>query len=119
MAETTGSQTQTPKATQRPGFTKEGKPYPGVDSDTGERKALTFDGAQKEFGPKRGPELYYAVAMAGGFGRVEGNPDLSLIGLDGEHKKKVDALLAEVEGAQATQPQGVSSAAGRTEGGNA
>jgi hypothetical protein len=101
MAETTGNQTQTPKAAQRPGFSKEGKAYPGVDPDTGERKALTFEGAQKEFGPTKGAELYRAVAMAGGFGRVEGNPDLSLVGLEGEHKAKVEKLLADAGGSQA------------------
>jgi hypothetical protein len=100
MAETTGNQTQTPKATQRPGFSKEGKAYPGVDPDTGERRALTYEGAQREFGPKRGVEVYQAVAMAGGFGRVEGNPDLSLVGLTGEHKERVEKILAEAGGSQ-------------------
>lgn len=85
------------RAAQRSGFTKEGKPYPGVDPDTGERKALTFEGAKREFGPKRGEDIYRAVAMAGGFGRVEGNPDLSLVGLEGEHKAGVEKILAEAE----------------------
>ncbi|HEX7313299.1 MAG TPA: hypothetical protein VF297_05235 [Pyrinomonadaceae bacterium] len=81
----------------RAGFSKEGKAYPGVDPDTGERKALTYEGAQKEFGPKTGAELYHAVALAGGFGRVEGNPDLSLVGLDGEPREKVEKILANAE----------------------
>lgn len=93
MAETT----KKGDAAQRPGFTKEGKPYPGVDPESGERKAVTFEGLQKEFGPKTGSELYGKLAMAGGFGRVEGNPDLSLVGLEGEHKKKVDEILAAAE----------------------
>jgi hypothetical protein len=91
----TGSQAR--RAAARPGFNSQGKPYPGVDPETGERRALTYEGAQKEFGPRRGAEVYAAVAMAGGFGRVEGNPDLSLVGLEGEHKKQVDEILAATE----------------------
>lgn len=89
-----------PAGAKRPGFSSDGKAYPGVDPDTGERKALTFEGAQKEFGSKSGAELYHAVASAGGFGRVEGNPDLSLVGLGGEHRQKVERLLADAGGYQ-------------------
>lgn len=98
-AGTTGTESDAKAAapTQRPGFSREGKPYPGVDPDSGERKAVTYEGLQKEFGPKTGAELYREVALAGGFGRVEGNPDLSLVGLEGEHKEKVDAILAKAE----------------------
>lgn len=86
-----------PKEPQRPGFSKEGRAYPGVDPDTGERKALTYEGLQREFGPKTGVEVYRKVATAGGFGHVEGNPDLSLVGLEGEHRQRVDAILVAAE----------------------
>lgn len=81
---------------RRAGFDGEGKPFPGVAAD-GTRKALTYEGAQREFGVERGAALYATVARAGGFGRVEGNPDLSLAGLAGEHKQNVEQLLAEAE----------------------
>lgn len=96
-ATSTENETKDAAPAQRAGFSREGKAYPGVDPDSGERKALTYEGAQKEFDPKRGAELYHAVAMAGGFGRVEGNPDLSLVGLEGEHKTKVVEILAAAE----------------------
>jgi len=79
------------------GFTKDNKPYPGVDPKTGERKSVTREGLQKEFGPKRGAELYDEIAIAGGHGRVEGFPALLLVDLDAEHDAKVKELLAEAE----------------------
>lgn len=79
------------------GFTKENKPYPGVHPDTGERKAVTYEGLQKEFGPKRGADLYMEIARVGGFGYVEGNPALSLVGMDDEHAARVKKVLAEAE----------------------
>lgn len=79
-------------AAQRPGFTREGKPYPGVDPKTGERRALTLEGAKKEFGPKRGEEVYLEVMRAGGYGEIHPN-DLLLDGLSGEHRERVDEIL--------------------------
>lgn len=89
------------KTPRRPGFNEKGEPYKGVDPKTGERKALNFEDAKKEFGPKRGEEVYREVAQAGGFGRVEGNPDLSLVGLPGEEKQQIERILASAGSAQA------------------
>lgn len=84
-------------AANRAGFDASGKAHPGVDPETGERRAVTSDGLRKEFGSKRGPEIYEQIARAGGFGRVEGNPPLSLVGLTGEHKTNVEKILADAE----------------------
>lgn len=61
------------------GFNAEGKAYPGVDPDTGERKAVTWDGLRAEFGERRGSRLYNDLAIAAFGGVQPGKPDLSLI----------------------------------------
>jgi|SRR5215213_4719895 len=79
----TGKETAGTKAKKREaGFSAEGKAYPGVDPDTGERKAATWDGLRAEFGERRGSRLYNDLAVAA-FGNVQpGRPDLSLATLD-------------------------------------
>jgi hypothetical protein len=61
-----------------PGFNAKGMAYPGVDPDTGERKAVTWIGLREEFGEREGSRLYNDLANAA-FGRVQpGKPALSL-----------------------------------------
>lgn len=60
------------------GFSAEGKAYPGVDPDTGERKAVTWDGLRAEFGERAGARLYNALAVAAFGGVQPGKPDLSV-----------------------------------------
>jgi hypothetical protein len=64
------------------GFSSEGKAYPGVDPDTGERKAATWEGLRAEFGERRGSRLYNDLAVAAFGGVQPGKPDLSLATLD-------------------------------------
>ncbi len=45
------------------GFRPDGTPYPGVDALTGERKSLTYAGAQEEFGKAEGVRLYNQIAV--------------------------------------------------------
>jgi hypothetical protein len=71
------------KAKKRePGFSADGKAYPGVDPDTGERKAATWDGLRAEFGERKGSRLYNDLAVAAFGGVQPGRPDLSLATLD-------------------------------------
>ena len=44
----------------------------GIDSETFERKAVTYNGLIKEFGRPRGPQIYNAIAVAA-FGGVQPN----------------------------------------------
>lgn len=64
------------------GFSAEGKAYPGVDPDTGERKAVTWEGLRAEFGERKGSRLYNDLAVAAFGGVQPGKPDLSLATLD-------------------------------------
>lgn len=102
------------------GFNAEGKAFPGVDPDTGERHAVTWNGLREEFGVRTGSKLYNDIAVAG-YGGVQPNrPALSLLPLQdkylrpqGKHetaeeyakvaerfrvrRAKVETLLAEAE----------------------
>lgn len=62
-----------------PGFRSDGTAYPGVDPDTGERKAVTWAGLREEFGEREGARLYNAVAVAAFGGVQPGRPSLSYI----------------------------------------
>lgn len=62
-----------------PGFRADGAAYPGVDPDTGERKAVTWAGLKEEFGEREGARLYNAVSVAAFGGVHPGKPSLSLI----------------------------------------
>lgn len=54
----------------------------GIDADTFERKALTWDGAIREFGKPIGPRLYNEVHVAA-FGPISpGRNDLNLMSLE-------------------------------------
>lgn len=84
---TTGNETTTnpPNITgakakkYEPGFDAEGKAYPGVDPDTGERKAVTWAGLRAEFGEREGSRLYNDLAVAAFGGVQPGRPSLSYI----------------------------------------
>lgn len=73
-------------------------------------KSVTIEGLQEKYGKKRGRELYYDIALAGGFGDFRGfasqaTPPLDLTGLDiaanKERKAAVDALLADADAKEA------------------
>lgn len=72
----------------------------GIDPDVGlitvNRQVL-----QKQHGEKKGADLYRKIAVAGGFydpqsepSGSEFYPDLSLEGMDKNHRAKVDAILS-------------------------
>jgi|ERR1043165_660662 hypothetical protein len=65
-----------------PGFRADGSAYPGVDPDTGERKAVTWNGLREEFGEREGARLYNDLAVAAFGGVQPGRPDLCLATLD-------------------------------------
>lgn len=68
------------------GFNAEGRAYPGVDPDTGERKAVTWAGLRDEFGEREGARLYNALAVTGFGGVQPGRPSLSYItGIDEQY----------------------------------
>lgn len=71
-----------PKQPREMGFSADKKAYPGVDPDTGERKAVTWDGLRAEFGERKGSRLYNDLAVAAFGGVQPGRPDLSLATLD-------------------------------------
>lgn len=73
-----GEETAVKTSKREPGFNAEDKAYPGVDPDTGERKAVTWDGLRAEFGERRGSRLYNDLAVAAFGGVQPGRPDLSL-----------------------------------------
>jgi hypothetical protein len=62
-----------------PGFRADKTAYPGVDPDTGERKAVTWAGLREEFGEREGAQLYNALAVAAFGGVQPGRQSLSLI----------------------------------------
>lgn len=62
-----------------PGFRADGSAYPGVDPDTGERKAVTWAGLREEFGDREGARLYNDLAVAAFGGVQPGKPSLSYI----------------------------------------
>lgn len=62
-----------------PGYRPDGTAYPGVDPDTGERKAVTWAGLREEFGDREGARLYNDLAVAAFGGVQPGRPSLSYI----------------------------------------
>src|ERR1043165_2960635 len=62
-----------------PGFRSDSTAYPGVDPDTGERKAVTWAGLREEFGEREGARLYNDLAVAAFGGVQPGRPSLSYI----------------------------------------
>lgn len=70
-----------------PGFRSDGTAYPGVDPDTGERKAVTWEGLREEFGVRKGSRLYNDLGVAA-FGGVPPNrPALSLLTLQDRYMR--------------------------------
>jgi len=67
------------KAKYEPGMRADKTAYPGVDPDTGERKAVTWTGLREEFGEREGARLYNDLAVAAFGGVQPGRPSLSLI----------------------------------------
>ena len=68
-----------------PGFNAENQPFPGVDTDTGERQAVTWDGLRAEFGARIGSRLYNDIAIAAFGGPQPGRPALSLLTLQDKY----------------------------------
>ena len=92
MAETENKVTETPKAAAQlakseivtgkkmeHGFRADNSAYPGVEPDTGERKAVTWAGLREEFGEREGARLYNDIAVAAFGGVQPGRPSLSYI----------------------------------------
>ena len=93
----------------------------GIDPETFERKAVTYQGLIDEFGKPVGPRLYNAIAVAGWGGVPANRSDLSIMTLQDEYiaprgrdeseeefharmekhratRAKVEQLIAEAEG---------------------
>lgn len=84
------------------GFNAEGKAFPGVNAETGERVTVTLEGLKKEFGPKAGEVKYRAIGEA--LGVIDGfaplaqyAPDIQITGVSNELQFKVDEVLAAKE----------------------
>jgi hypothetical protein len=77
-ATATGTEIVTGKKLEH-GFRADGAAYPGVDQDTGERKAVTWNGLREEFGERDGARLYNDLAVAAFGGVQPGRPSLSYI----------------------------------------
>lgn len=87
-------------AIKRVGFDDKGVAYPGVDPETGERKAVTFEGLKKEFGAKDGERIYFEISRIGGHGvepsaPIDFRPDLSL-NMPKDKRAEVEKVLASV-----------------------
>lgn len=74
--------------------------FKGIDPDTKERVSVNLPALKKEFGEKKGMEMYTKIAKLGGFfdpgmEPVGSNffPDLSLEGMNSDTKTKIDAIL--------------------------
>ena len=86
----------------RPGFDDGGRPYKGVDPDTGKRLTVVLSELKKEFGPKKGEEMYARIRVAANGGapllapRVE--EDARDIGLDGAPPEVMEKVQAVLEG---------------------
>jgi len=86
---------------RRAGFDEQGKPYKGVDPETGERLTVTLDALKDEFGPRKGEEMYRKIAAVAGGGNSsmpvrldEGARDIGLAGADKSVLDRVHAILA-------------------------
>jgi len=66
------------------GFRPDGTAFPGVDPETGERKAVTYEGLKAEFGQRVGARLYNDIAVAAFGGVLSQYPDLSIATLADE-----------------------------------
>lgn len=86
-----------------PGFNAEGKAFPGVDPDTGERHAVTWHGLREEFGVRTGSKLYNDIAVAA-FGGVQPNrPALSLLTLQDKYMRSRGKHESDEEFAKVTE----------------
>lgn len=87
------------KPTKKLGFDDTGKPYKGV-SEKGERITIVLSELKKEFGAKRGEEMFERIREVHSPGpaiRTDGvidERDLSLDGMKDEDRARVDAILA-------------------------
>jgi hypothetical protein len=94
----TGAKTKKPEA----GFNAKGEAFPGVDPDTGERKAVTWNGLREEFGVRNGSKLYNDIAVAG-FGGVQPNrPSLSILTLQSQYMRTRGKHESEADFAKVT-----------------
>lgn len=57
----------------------------GIDSETFERKAVTYKGLIKEFGRPLGPQVYNGIAVAGWGGVPSNRGDLSIMTLQDQY----------------------------------
>jgi hypothetical protein len=97
MAETNDTTSKAAKA-KKAGFDAEGKAYPGVHPETGERVTVTLGALKKEFGAKKGEEMYRSIAgvtqTVGMFDSLEQYaPDIQIAGMSPEIQFKVNEIL--------------------------
>lgn len=85
------------------GLNAEGKPFPGVDPDTGERHAVTWHGLREEFGTRTGSKLYNDIAVAAFGGVQPSRPALSLLTLQDKYMRTRGKHEAEEEFAKVTE----------------
>lgn len=85
------------------GFNAEGKAFPGVDPDTGERHAVTWNGLREEFGVRTGSKLYNDIAVAGFGGVQPSRPALSLLTLQDKYMRSRGKHESEEDFAKVTE----------------
>lgn len=88
---------------REPGFTAEGKAFPGVDPDTGERHAVTWNGLREEFGIRTGSKLYNDIAIAAFGGVQPSRPALSLLTLQDKYMRSRGKHESEEDFAKVTE----------------
>jgi hypothetical protein len=69
------------------GLNAAGLPFPGVDPDTGERHAVTWNGLREEFGTRTGSKLYNDIAVAAFGGVQPSRPALSILTLQDKYMR--------------------------------
>lgn len=87
------------------GFDKDGKPYPGVHPETGERHNLTLAAAKAEFGDKLGDLKFRQIGQltgtVDGLAPLEGQAvtigGIQLVGLPKDTQFKVNEILTAKE----------------------
>jgi hypothetical protein len=69
------------------GFRADSTAFPGVDPDTGQRRAVTWHGLREEFGIRNGSKLYNDIAVAAFGGVQPGRPSLSLLTMQDKYMR--------------------------------
>ncbi len=83
-ASVTAEKSSAKRGKREAGFRPDGQAFPGVDPETGERKAVTYEGLKAEFGQRVGARLYNDIAVVAFGGVLPQHPDLSIATLADE-----------------------------------